>query len=119
MENETGWIVGGLGLAQAITGAVLLGVGDGMMAEADEMCPDRLCPPSDTGTDYVAMWKKGRRLGYMGIITLVGGEAALIAGIVMLAFGAEDDESRQARAPLWIEPRFEHSSTSLTVGGSW
>jgi hypothetical protein len=117
--TTAGLIVGGIGFAQAIAGAVLLSLGDGMMAEADEMCPDRICPPSDTGTDYVAQWKEGRDLGYMGIITLVGGQATLIIGIVMLGFGGEEEESGQARAPLWIEPRFDHGSASLTVGGTW
>ena len=83
-EYAWGGVVGGLGLAGLMVGAITGGLAVGKRATVDEHCADLIC--DQEGLDAAG---SGKTLGDVSTATLVVGGAALVAGVVLLVVGSE------------------------------
>jgi hypothetical protein len=91
-----GGVVGGVGLAAVVVGAITGGLALGKRATVDEHCTDRLC--DQQGLDAAG---SGKTLGDVSTATLVIGGAALVTGVVLLVVGSQEDTT----TAMWLTPQ--------------
>lgn len=92
------WIVGGVGVAIVIAGAVTGGLALAAQGDLESTCPDRACP---AGYDFEGQASTGRTLAITTDVLLVTGAVAVGTGIVLLAvMGTGSSETPPATAGL-------------------
>ncbi len=76
------WALFGVGAAAMITGGVLLVVGTTDVSDADNQCPNRMCPKTDAGNAARSKGNTGRTLETVGGIVGGVGLAAAAGGLI-------------------------------------
>lgn len=97
------WVVAGVGLAAAIGGGVVLGVGAGDVSDAGNKCPNKTCPVTYTPAQIKAAQDEnnnGKTLEGVGIGVLVGG-VVLLAGGLIWHFLEPTGEKKTAITPVF------------------
>jgi len=108
------WIVGGIGVATLVAGAVTGGLVLDAYAVTEDQCDDatRTCTP-----DGVEAQDRGRLLGPATTTLLVAGGALAAGGIIWLI--AAPRAPSPSRAALFAAPAISTESAGVVVGGRW
>ncbi len=107
------WILLGGGVATAIVGGVLLGVGAGQEADALDRCPDRKCEDPEL-----------KALGNDGLNLQIAGGTVLAVGLVAAAGGLvwyliESDAFGTAKLPVTVNVGATPEFGGLTISGAF
>ena len=111
-----GWIVGGVGLAAAATGAGLLGQAKKDMDVVESAAE---------GTDWSVVDQndeRARTYSIAGAVLLGVGGAALVAGTVLLAVTARHNKKVEEALPIdaaWLSPLLLPGGGGLALGGTF
>jgi hypothetical protein len=109
-----GVVVGGLGLAAVIAGAVTGGLVFAKKSTVEENCEDAVC--NAAGLEAA---DEAETLGMVSNVTLPVGGAALVAGVLMFFLAPDgSSESEAARAPVRIVS-LPGTTPALGIEGTW
>jgi hypothetical protein len=106
------WILGGIGAAAAIGGAVLYVVGSSNISSALNVCPTRMaCPPS-----AASQGNNGRTLEKVGVAVGSVGLGTLAAGLIWLF--AEKPAAAPALGRGFVSPVLAPGYAGVEVGSA-
>jgi hypothetical protein len=109
------WVVGGVGVAALIAGAVTGGLVLDAYSVTQEQCND------GTGTcttqEGIDASERGQLLGPVTTGLLVGGSVLVAGGIIWLVVAPT--EAKPSTTSLTVAPTVSHEHVGLVVGGSW
>jgi hypothetical protein len=110
------FVVGGIGLASIVVGAVTGGLVLGKKSVVDENCVDVVC--NATGKDAV---DQASTLAMVSNLTLGVGTAAVATGLVLLLVAPTESSEAEPEAVGWAVGSAPGDPSSLTVGikGAW
>ncbi len=109
------WILVGGGVAAAIVGAVLLGVGIGKEAEAEEACPTREC----TDPEVTALGNEGLNLQIAGGTVMAVGLVAVAGGVVWYLVDSSVSTAELHELPVRIDVGAGPGGAGLSLSGSF
>lgn len=109
------WILVGAGVAGAIVGGVLLGVGVGKENEALDQCPERRC----ADPELKELGNEGLTLQVAGGTVLAVSLVAVAGGVVWYLVGASSTSSALDDLPVRIDVAAGPELTGLTLTGSF
>jgi tetratricopeptide (TPR) repeat protein len=107
--RAAGMVLGGLGLASIAVGAVTGGLYLAARSEANDRCPDKICPTAED----VANANAGHTMGLVSTITMPLGVAALGTGLLLFLLAPPSDEL------VMVVPSVGPSHAFLMVGKSF
>lgn len=120
------WVVGGVGAAAIVGGAVTGGVVVGAYNVMKDQCNDTALPkkvgsvvlPGKTCTkEGFDAERRGRALGPATTVLLVGGGALVAAGVIWLVAGPH--EAKPASSSFFVVPVVSSQQTGVVLGGDW
>jgi tetratricopeptide (TPR) repeat protein len=116
-----GLVTGGIGLAIAGGGAVLLGLAASTASDIQELCGDAppLCSGDDSATESAnELASKGKAFEVSGAIVVSVGAAAFVGGALIAMLGSSPSEPRTTSRPLVI-PMVMSNGGGLWIVGAF
>jgi len=111
-RKRNGIIIGGVGFAAAVTGAVLYVVGSGKLDDQSDLCPNKMCANQADADEANSLRNDGRTYRGIGVGLGIGGVALLAVGAVLFATAPSDTDS----SPVALEIKPGGGTLSYSFG---